>query len=493
MLTAGTEWPDEDIRNLIDGKVAGLSYSAIAPTLNTSRTPKAVERKWTRVRQQIMAGESPFASGEIVDPKSLERAARLEGDPNPDHDYAPPQEGLEMLGDGNTMRVDSRSRRIKTLDQLIEECNIDQDEWIIHDHKINKWEMGAKFGAKGEEFIVVEPLWQVIAWMTRRRPEALEPVVSPVHVTIVPVPIRKAVTGLDSVFKHALVLPDPQIGFRKSLRTGRLTPFHDRLALDIALQIALDYRFDKKVWLGDLLDLAEFTDKFIRSPNYYWSTQPAAIEAKWWMTQFRMADPDDEEFALEGNHDERLREHMLKHFKEAYGLRAVDRMELPPMMTIPHILALHDINVQWVSDYPNGQVWVNKDLVCEHGAVVRAKSGGTVSAVVAEADNSLIMGHSHRLESASKTIHGRDGWRTIEVWSMGCLCRVDGEVPGVKARQNWQQAVGFVDYTDDGWHDIQPIRIANGKAVFRGKLYEGRDRVEELREATKDSKAEWQW
>ena len=488
MPTAGTEWLDEDIQVLIDGKVSAKTYSQIAFDLGNKRTPKACDRKWQRVKEQIAAGESPFESGVIVDPATLDRAAWSDEEGA----FAPPPEGLEMTGEGNTMFVDSRSRRIKTLDQLIEACDIDLEVWNIERHVINKWEVGAKFGPKGEEVIVVEPLFQVKAWMVLKHPVALEPVVSPVLVTVVPAKIAKQNQATGEI-KRLLALPDPQFGFHKSLRTGKLTPFHDRLALDIALQIAREYRFDKKVWLGDLLDLAEFTDKFVRSPNYYWSTQPAAIEAKWWLAQFRLADPDDEEYALEGNHDERIKEHLIKHFKEGYGLRAVDRLELPPMMTVPYILALHDINVEWVPDYPNGEVWVNPQLACEHGAVVRSKSGGTVTAMITDANESRIMGHTHRLEFASKTVYGREGARIVEVWSMGCLCRIDGVVPGVKARQNWQQALGFVEYTEDGWHDIQPIRISNGRAYFRGKLYEGRDRVEELREATKDTKAEWNW
>jgi hypothetical protein len=212
------------------------------------------------------------------------------------------------------------------------------------------------------------------------------------------------------------------------------------------------------------------------------------------MTKFRDADPVGEHYALEGNHDKRLVDHMLKHFKEVYGLRSVDQMELPPMMTIPRILALHDIDVKWVKDYPNGEVWINDKLACEHGALARAKSGATVSAMIVDAQVSRIFGHTHRLEMASKTIFEKGGGRAVEVWSMGCLCSVDGNVPGVKARQNWQQAIGFVEYLETGEHTITPVKIAGGRAIFRGKLYEARDRMEELREDTAGKeKMDWNW
>ena len=489
-LDRGRPWPDIDIRTLIDGKAEGRTSKIIIAHLTTNRSEKAVERKWERVRNQIIVGESPFKSGEIVDLAELEMA--IDNMPGDREDH-PSVEGMEMTEEGNTLYVDSRSKRIKTLEDLIEQCEIDLDEWIIERHVINKWEVGAKFGTKGFEEFIVKPLFQVKVWLVKRRPEALEPVVSPVTITVSRGRKKADAKKVDALL-HALILPDPQVGFHKSLRTGKLTPFHDRAALDIALQIAQEYRFDKTIWLGDLLDLAEFTDKFIRSPNYYWSTQPAAIECKWWMTQFRDADPEGEHYALEGNHDKRLMDHMLKHFKEVYGLRSVDHMELPPLMSIPRILALHDIDVEWVKDYPNGEVWINDRLVAEHGAIARQKSGGTVSAIIVDAQVSRIFGHTHRLEHASKTIFERGGGRTIQVWSMGCLCRVDGKVPGVKARQNWQQAIGFVEYLETGEHTITPIEIVSGRAIFRGKMYEARDRLDDLRDDTSGGeKADWQW
>ncbi len=489
-LDKGRPWPDEDIRILIDGKAEGKTGRVISALLTTNRSEKAIMRKWERVRNQILAAESPFTSGEIVDLETLSMAIDNRPGDRPEH---PSTEGMEMTEEGNTLYVDSRSKRIKTLDDLIEQCEIDLDEWLIERHVINKWEVGAKFGVKGYEEFVVKPLFQVKVWLVKRRPVAIEPVVSPVQL-VVTRRERESTSRLVNGLLHALILPDPQVGFHKSLRTGRLTPFHDRAALDIALQIAEDYKFDKTIWLGDILDLAEFTDKFVRSPNYYWSTQPAAIEAKWWMTKFRDADPAGEHYALEGNHDKRLVDHMLKHFKEVYGLRSVDQMELPPMMTIPRILALHDIDVEWIKDYPNGEVWINDKLACEHGALARAKSGATVSAMIVDAQVSRIFGHTHRLESASKTIFDKSGGRPIEVWSMGCLCRVDGKVPGVKARQNWQQAVGFVEYLETGEHTITPIKIAGGRAIFRGKIYEARDRLDDLREDTAGKeKMDWNW
>jgi hypothetical protein len=435
----------------------------------------------------------------------LKLRKRLEGTPNEVKIRgSTAKRGVDVKEEGNYLTVESKGFRIKTLEQLIDVCEIDLETWIMQRHKINTWEVGAKVENKDLEFVdgvmtgtvyaeglTIETLFQVTAWLIRKEPIALRPVISPVHInfgSIKPINLKK----VDNIHR-AIVLPDTQFGFYRSLRTNKLTPFHDRRALDIALQITQHYYVDQTILLGDLMDLADWSDKFIRSPNMYWTTQPAAIEAKWWLAQFKAATDGGVMKIIEGNHDKRMGDRIIKHMTEAFDLRSVDGLELPPLISVPRILALHDLDIEWIGDYPNGQVWITDDLVCEHGDVARGKSGATVSSMVQDAHNSKIVGHIHRIESATKTIHVKDGAKTVEVWSIGCLCRIDGLVPAKKKRNNWQQALAMVEFTDDGDIDIDPIPIKEGRAMFRGQVYEARDRLDDLREATVGSKAEWNW
>ena len=57
------------------------------------------------------------------------------------------------------------------------------------------------------------------------------------------------------------------------------------------------------------------------------------------------------------------------------------------------------------------------------------------------------------------------------------------KVPGKKARQNWKQGLGVVDFVEQA-HTIYPVSIDDGVAIFEGKIFEGRDRLDEIREAT---------
>lgn len=63
--------------------------------------------------------------------------------------------------------LSSKSVRIQTLEQLIEECEINLSEWDIDRYVINKWEVWTKVDNK----IITEPLYQVKAWLKKKKYE----------------------------------------------------------------------------------------------------------------------------------------------------------------------------------------------------------------------------------------------------------------------------------------------------------------------------------
>lgn len=387
-----------------------------------------------------------------------------------------PRQHSSISQSQNELVAETTDPRIKTLSQLIQACDINLDIWDIANHIINKWEVGTFIDGKA----VVEPLWQVKAWLVRKVPVAITPVVQPVFIA--------SKTGHRSIAKSggvqkALILPDPQFGFRKDLRTGKLDPFHDRSALDVALQIAWDYEFNKVVWLGDILDLADWSDKFVRSPEFYFTTQAAVIEAAWWLREFKSVTKGETHLVL-GNHDARLARAINTHLIAAYDLKAADELHLPPALSVEKLLGLDSMGIKYVTEYPGGEIWINDQVKCIHGDVARASSGATVSGQIDDIQETVIQGHSHKVESAYKTVYTHAGIKTVGMWSMGCLCRLDGVVPGVKPKQNWQQAIGVVEYTGDS-HAITAIPIQNGRAIYRGEQYIARNRVADLVKDTK--------
>lgn len=60
------------------------------------------------------------------------------------------------------------STRIRTLDELLAKAEVNRDEWDVDRYTVNQWEVGAK---GPDNRIVVEPLFQVKAWLKRRSPQ----------------------------------------------------------------------------------------------------------------------------------------------------------------------------------------------------------------------------------------------------------------------------------------------------------------------------------
>lgn len=65
--------------------------------------------------------------------------------------------------------VEINTRRIINLDDLLEHAQVNPEKWLVEKHVLNKWEVGAK---DTDGNIVVEPLYQVKAWLKLRGFEA---------------------------------------------------------------------------------------------------------------------------------------------------------------------------------------------------------------------------------------------------------------------------------------------------------------------------------
>ncbi len=286
-------------------------------------------------------------------------------------------------------------------------------------------------------------------------------------------------------WKTALILPDPQFGYRQ-LEDGTLDPFHDEAALSVAIKLLAavnqDSRVDVVVNLGDFLDLPA-QSKYEQHSQWQATTQNAINAGHVWLAEQRATAPHSQIVLLEGNHDKRLTDTVTKFNMASAGLR---RASTPPsdwpVMSAPYLLDVDSLQVEWLDGYPARKFWLNDWIKCVHGSIVRS-SASTASAYARGDRTSTIFGHIHRIEIHHTTQQDRYGPVRNFAATPGCLCRVDGAVPSMKGAQSlsgvpiksyedWQQGALVLRYReDDPRYVLDPIHIQDGWCMYGGQEF----------------------
>ncbi len=385
------------------------------------------------------------------------------------------KEKAEFQEEGNNGTFVSISRKPRSLEEHLAAYRVDLAVWKVDKWVANQWEMAT---ARLAERITTVPIYQTKAWLSRIAPQAvLYPEVQPVELNLHQTWHPPAQPAKGGGIKRALIIPDIQTGFSRDFRTGRMEPFHDRRALDVALQVAGHMQPDVVVFNGDDVDLPDWSDKFVRSPEMYFTSQASLAECAWWKAQFRLACPAAVIHWIAGNHEQRMERAILVHNVASYDLRSYDDLDGHAQMSIPKLCALDKIGVQYHGPYPHGEVWLGDKFRIVHGETVRSQSGKTVAKMTEDLRHSEVQGHIHRVELACKTYWKKDGSRTYMAASFGTMARIaPGVVPGFKSRQNWQNGFGVVEFEEggEGLYNVRPVLIFDGCTVYGGVRWTGR-------------------
>ena len=323
--------------------------------------------------------------------------------------------------------------------------------------------------------------WQKVTWQPNAAEYPLWPVIQPAAPVMVEAPnifVERIAT--DDRFKVALKCADTQIGFRV-LANGTLDPFHDERAMALFIEVCRAYQPDKITILGDFLDLAS-QGRFAQEAAFANTTQLAIDAGYRFLAQLRAACPDSEIIIIEGNHDKRMQNFVEANALAAFGLKRADLPESWPVMSLPFLLRLDDLNIKYVDSYPAATDWDNDLTRNIHGTRANSK-GSTMSQYMQELPHvSTWAGHTHRAEIVYKTVLGARGV-PIESYAAnpGCLCRTDGAVPsvhgsigpdGTAARivEDWQAGFGVLYYNDtESWPQV--YRIKDGSCIIDGCVF----------------------
>lgn len=358
---------------------------------------------------------------------------------------------------------------IRAVAKLLADNGIEPDDvGRVERIKLSEWDSGNRVLSASS--VVLSPKWE-------SGPEW--PVVAQAKPTGVKAPRRKKASRKG--YKTALILPDPQIGFRATAEG--LDPFHDESAMAVAMQLVAELKPDKIVNLGDLLDLP-CHGTYAQEPAFANTTQAAVDRAHAFLAAQRAVVPDADIELHEGNHDRRLPNHIQANAAASMHIRQANIPEAWPVLSVPHLLRLDELGISYIDGYPAGESWINDRLVCRHAPPKFTSAGSSALKSIEDERVSTIFGHVHRIELVHRTRPKRDGYTQNFAASVGCLCRIDGAVPSAKASvdtkgapvlthpENWQQAVGVVTYEDgDKPFSLEIVPIISGQAIFRGTPY----------------------
>lgn len=255
-------------------------------------------------------------------------------------------------------------------------------------------------------------------------------------------------------------------------------PFQDETAMNLFLRAVEEVQPDNVVLLGDMLDLPSLS-RFEQRAEWAGRMQEALDRYHLFLAEIR-ARHIGRLAVVHGNHEERLPKFLRKDAAELIGIRRANAEHELGVLTIQYLARYDDLEVESVTGYPNGTLWLENNLQAIHGTEAKRQGQSAVRYLGKEAVSTLF-GHDHRLQVAWQTQPIRDGKIDRVAASPGCLARTDGSVPGfhfttsesgfvVPRAEDWQQGALLVLHNERN-HDVQPLRINDGKINIGGNYY----------------------
>lgn len=254
-------------------------------------------------------------------------------------------------------------------------------------------------------------------------------------------------------------------------------PFQDEHALSMALKAVEEVQPDTVVLTGDMLDLPSLS-RFEQRREWAGRMQESLDRYHLFLAEIR-ARHIGRLAVVHGNHEERLPKFLRKDAAELIGLRRANSEELG-VLTIQFLARYDDLEVESITGYPNGTLWLENNLQVIHGT--QAKKGGLSAANYLKNEQvSTIYGHDHRLAIAWQTRNTRLGGVACVAASPGCLAKTDGSVPGyhfttaengsvVPRSEDWQNGVLMILHNENN-HDVTPLRISEQGINIGGNYY----------------------
>ena len=252
-------------------------------------------------------------------------------------------------------------------------------------------------------------------------------------------------------------------------------PFEEPAAWALTLLWLRDVRPSEVILTGDIID-AYSVSRFEKDPRLSYSEEIQHTHDR--LAELRAAvGPDAKVTFVPGNHELRHTRYVRNEAPQLVGLR--DHASGRELLSLPHLLGLDFINIDWVGpeanamgdEYLNGVYRIADDLVATHGFHSKKGGGGASLFPLVDAwQVSVVGGHDHRQGIGQRTVGGVIGTapKKLRAISTGMLCRRNlGYLPADTS--DWQWGFAVISMTNDGWHpEIVEIDPHAGRLTWRG-------------------------
>lgn len=237
----------------------------------------------------------------------------------------------------------------------------------------------------------------------------------------------------------------------------------DNDALDVVIQVGQAADVDEVLLNGDAFDchsLSKYTPASDR-PLRWADERERALPV---IARVRAAFADRPAQFIFGNHDTRPERYIASVAPPLQGL-----------FSLPYLLGIEDLDFTFPE---HNRIVIEDKLLVLHGSKVRKDAGASVKEEVKDAGMSVVMGHVHRralyeLTNTAQIIRNEQPLIGVE---LGCLCNLTPSYLEPEKTSNWQHGAAIITVYDGGYVDVEPIRIFNGKAFFRGRMFISRHR-----------------
>lgn len=343
---------------------------------------------------------------------------------------------------------DALMEDIRRLEALLKEAKVDTEKFEVERYTVNSWSPG-NFQVKAHLRVKADPAAGI-------EPPPTMPFVS----RVLPArPVARSVSALFVPDIHFGWLCETVVDPATSTPALKWQPIHDPHAVAVVLAVAEREQPPLIVVLGDMLDLPGL-GRWDTSPTQRQQTLSAIQSGRQFLSDLRGACPKSRIVLLEGNHEKRWRDYLMRNAPELLWASSV-----------PEMLGVSEWDIEYVQPYSTKfEVSTVPDTFAVHGELI-GRTGGESAAKMLKAypTRNTIFGHTHRLELAFHTDWSPSNEPLLR-WSMGCgtLARLDGAVPG-STFPDWQQGFGIVA---QGRPAVIPIH--DGSCSVQGRIYQAR-------------------